>query len=287
MKEFLRASAIANRVRMLPHQGVFLLVEGVEDAALYGAFVDESTCRIVVAYGKPNVLGALASLRAQDPRVVLGIIDADFMILDGEAASEPDVLLTDFHDLEMMLLASPALDRVLREFRSEKADAPQETPARVRERLLDLGTVVGLLRWLSHREDRRWLFRDMDFDRFVDDRTLTLKREQLLQEIQTRSRQGSLLPDEIWPRIETLASRNADPWHVCCGHDLVTLLGIGLRRVWGTNNDATVTREQMERSLRLAYTRTSFEATNLHAQLRAWEEAHPGHRILSIEGARA
>lgn len=285
MKEYVRGVGIANRARMLPHEGAFLLVEGGEDARLYGSFIDTSSCKIIVAHGKLNVLDALASLRAQDPRIALAIIDADFMILDGNAPSDSDVLLTDLHDLEAMLLTSPALERVLREYSDDRDAKPRESAPRVRERLLELGLPIGLLRWLSHREGRGWLFKDMDFGCFIDDKTLVLAKPKLLDEIQTRSRKGALLPDDIWPRTDALAAMNGDPWHICCGHDLVMLLAIGLRRVWGTHKDAEVSRERIEQSLRLAYTRADFTATRLHAQLRAWEDAHAPYRILAPERA--
>jgi hypothetical protein len=224
-------------------------------------------------------------LRALEPRIALGIIDADFMVLDGNAPADPDVVLTDLHDLETMLLASPALDRVLREYTDDQAGESREGADRVRERLLELGLPIGLLRWLSQRESRGWLFAEMDFDRFVDDKTLTLARHKLVDELQTRSRKGALLLEEIWPRADALAATNADPWHICCGHDLVMLLAIGLRSVWGSHKDADVSRERVERSLRLAYTRADFGATALHARLRAWEATHPPYRILPFGGA--
>lgn len=278
MKGYVRAAAVANRVRMLPHAGVFLLVEGGEDARVYGEFIAASACKIVVAHGKGNVLGALKELRKLDPRVALGIIDADFMFLEGNLPSDPDVVATDLHDLETMLLASKALERLLREYGEDPTADTREVAHTVRATILELGLPIGLLRWLSHREGYGWLFEDMDFNKFVNDKILAISPDKLMAEIQTRSGKGAL-PADIASRQEALASRKEDSWHICCGHDLVMLLGMGLRRVWGKNNDAEVSRERVEQSLRLAYRRDDFEATRLYAQLRAWEATHAPYRI--------
>lgn len=278
MREHIRASAVANRVRMLPHAGAFLLVEGWDDARLYGAFVDRSSCKLIIAHGKPNALDAVASLRANGPRAVLAILDADFMILEGAVPVDPAVLLTDLHDLEAMLVASPALERVLQEY--GHAEEGAQTTHAVRLRLIDLGRPLGYLRWLSHRERLGLLFDGMSFDRFVNVKTLELRRDSLLAELQTRSRKGALDGDDIWTRVEALARDEHDPWHVCCGHDLVALLALGLRRVWGTNLDAAVPADGLERSLRLAYQATDFGGTQLYARLRAWEATNPPYRVL-------
>ena len=49
---------------------------------------------------------------------VLAIVDADFDRLENLANKRPNLLPTDTHDLETMLIKSPALEKVVAEFGS-------------------------------------------------------------------------------------------------------------------------------------------------------------------------
>lgn len=95
----------------------FLVVEGSTDEKLYRSFIDEDKCQIIVADGKTPAIEVLSLLKKEHFVGVLALVDADFDILEGKPAIE-NVLLTDTHDLETMLMRSPALAKVLREFSS-------------------------------------------------------------------------------------------------------------------------------------------------------------------------
>lgn len=113
LRASVNAHSIANSVRMkrLKHAGAFMLVEGEDDKKLLKNFVEKALCVIQIAHGKPNVLGALAILERDSFQGVLAIADADFAHLEGEPPHSPNLFWTDTHDLETMLLASPALAR--------------------------------------------------------------------------------------------------------------------------------------------------------------------------------
>src|SRR5262245_66524444 len=91
----------------------FALVEGQDDKG----FVERHTnCHGIIAHGRPNVLAAVDILgRHPSFPGVLGIVDADFSRLEGQVAFGPNILVTDFHDMEVALLVSPALYHVLNE----------------------------------------------------------------------------------------------------------------------------------------------------------------------------
>ena len=60
---------------------------------------------------------------------------------------------------------------------------------------------------------------------------------------------------------------------MCCGHDLVEILCIGLQRVLGERRPVECKPADIARNLLLAYDSRDFEATNLWAALENWEEA--------------
>ena len=278
MKGHITADAVANRVRLLrsAHHGSILLVEGDEDEKLYGQFTDRRACRIQIAHGKPNLMRALSILEGAGFSGILAIADPDFSVLEGTAPASPNLLFADGHDLETMLLSSPALDKVLHEL----GDAGKLAGVDVREKLLAIGKPIGYVRWLSRRNGLSLLFEGIAFDRFVPERSLTLDRVAFLDALQGRSGKGAL-PPTLWADAADLAREDHDPWHVCCGHDLVEILSIGLRRVFGTQGEADVKPARLERSLRLAYERAHFMATRLFSAIRAWEVAHPAYFVLA------
>lgn len=73
-----------------------------------------------------------------------------------------------------------------------------------------------------------------------------------------------------------------DPWQVCCGHDLVKILSLGLRKAIGSNKATDVEPNSLERNLRLAYEEIYFQDTKLYALIRTWESKHQPFRVLPI-----
>ncbi|HEX8435842.1 DUF4435 domain-containing protein, partial [Archangium sp.] len=114
---------IANSVGMKRLQyptKTFVLVEGKDDKKFFERYTDSASCHIIVAHGKPKVIEAVLELDKNGIRGVLGIVDADFTVLDQQESPTPNILETDLHDVECMMLASPALAHVLRELGDEK-----------------------------------------------------------------------------------------------------------------------------------------------------------------------
>ena len=113
---------IANEIIMsrVLFEGSFLLVEGPDDFKFWQTRICEGLCEIIIAEGKPNLLGAIVNLNARSFVGALGIIDDDGDSLENEQTLLENLIPTDSHDLECLLLQSPAFERgVLTEFGNE------------------------------------------------------------------------------------------------------------------------------------------------------------------------
>lgn len=284
MREHLRGVSIANRIRMAraAHAGSFLIVEGEDDKKLFQQLIGAVACRVQIAHGKPNLLAALDILDSDGFPGVLAIADADCCRLDCMAPQSPNLLWTDTHDLETLLILSPAFERLLIELGDDaklqawRADHGQD----LRGVLLAAGAPIGYLRWLSAGEDLGWLFDDLPVEQVLIRGTLTVDWAALLAVLQGRSRQGSLVAEEIWARIEILERLTPDPWQICCGHDLVRILSHALCRLLGSNKESDVTPARLEMALRLAYTQADFQRTSLRAEIAAWEQRSSPFAVL-------
>ncbi len=277
--------AFATQIRMMReagHSGAFLLVEGEDDAKFFAEFV-EKRCHIQIGYGKLKVEAALAILDTENFRGVLAVVDADFEVLDGKTPAGVNLIWTDVHDVEMMMIRSQALERVLREFAEPTLIAGKD----IRSQLLEVATPIGYWRWLSSRKGLSLVFEGLEFENFIHQKTLQLNEDELRRAIAIRTSKPRFYLDTHAAELESLRSCNPDPWHVCCGHDVVEVLAIGLRRVFSKvsgdsankTKPAEIRGEQLEKSLRLAFHPVDFFSTDLATKILQWE-ARSGFVVL-------
>lgn len=283
MKEFIKSEGIANRIRLKrsQHQGAFLIVEGDEDSRVFGHFLTASHCQIIIAHGKKNAVQALAALDAEQFAGVLAIVDTDFDRLEGHQPFSPNLHLTDTHDLETLILQSPAFEKVLAEFGSENKLAAFSSSQSddIRSTLLKVGSHLGYLRWHSLRQKLNLKFESLTFSKFVDSSTLAIDAAKLVKTVKDHSSAHHLNETEIQEQVRQLQDNNHDLWLVCCGHDLVEILSIGLRKTLGSNDAKQVEPEILGRALRLAYEFAHFCVTKVYAAVQGWEQLNQPFQV--------
>jgi hypothetical protein len=291
LNRYLGPEDIANEIRIerrYPKKSyTFLLVEGNTDERVYQHFIAKNRCQIIVAHSKENAINALAILEADNFLGVLAIVDADFLILEEKQPSSQNLLLTDMHDLELMMINSPAFEKVLVELGSTDKIAKLEERYKkdLRLLLIECALPIGYLRWVSLREKLSLKFEDLKFERFIDKQKLTVDIMRLIRVVQSHtadniSQKQQLKDDEIHARMQQLHSDSHDPRHVCCGHDVVAILSLALRRAIGSNSSKDVEPDHIEMCLRLAYERSYFSQTRLYAAIQDWEQANAAFVVL-------
>lgn len=286
MKEYHNPHDIANTVRMMRplFTGTVVLVEGDTDARVYGKFTDSEKCQVMPTFGKSNALGALDILRKDNRDGVVSIIDSDFWALDGIEPDDDNVFVTDTHDLETMIISSPAFDAVLAEFGSRTRIEKLKRP--ITEIIVEAAQPIGYLRWLSSpKKDNLYLsFRDVDIPAIIDrsGKPITVNIGLMLKILRKTSRGAPFNISRVRKKLDTLLEEQAhDPWHVARGHDLVHILAVGLREFFGNRVGRTVTYDQIDRILRLSYGYLEFSASKLYESLKKWESDNPDYKILA------
>ncbi len=273
--------ANAIRLRRSTFLGTFLLVEGSSDKVFYERFVHGSDCVLVSVSGKPSsklrVIAVLENLEKSDFQGILGIVDADFDRLNTSASNSPNLHRTDTHDLETMLIKSPALDKLIAEFGSEEKIV--NFGRDVRTALLEAGMAVGYLLWISQCDELNLTFDDIKFSKFIDEQTLEIDEMELIQAIKNKSQAFSLKTENLQQRLIDKKDSSHDPWQVCCGHDLIQILSLGLRKAIGSMKASDVEPTCLERSLRLAYEEAYFHKTQLCTDIRTWENNNQPFKV--------
>jgi Protein of unknown function (DUF4435) len=287
MIEFLTPDRVANTIRLqrATFTGSFLLLEGSTDEKFYARFSDLLKCKLTVVSGKPSskilVIQVLAILDRDNFQGVLGIVDADFDRLEQTPERSLNLILTDTHDLETIIIQSPALDKVLAEFGSEQKVKAFDRD--IRTTLIETSLSIGYLRWVSQLDKLNLTFEDIEFKKFINDRTLKLTEIDLIKTIQNKSQNKpqyiAVKAEDLKERINSRKSNNYDPWQVCCGHDMVEVLSLGLQKAIGTYNSNEVKPELLERNLRLAYEEAYFLNTQIYTSVVAWENCNQQYKV--------
>ncbi|MGN1044670.1 MAG: DUF4435 domain-containing protein [Candidatus Methanomethylophilaceae archaeon] len=273
MRQYLTSSDIANTASMMRvgFSGTILMVEGVTDSRLYGKFVDRDETRILVAHSKDKVRTSVNELRDRrgDDRII-GIIDSDLDRLKHKRPKGP-VFMTDRRDAESMMIASDALDDVLAEYADPEALAQFESKfGSVRDRVMDGAYPVGLLMYVSDRYGLGLSFKDLDFKTFISKRDLSCDIQSMIREsiANTNSDRTSQKYTQKLLREEL---ENEYPMsEVCRGHDLVKVLLLGLREVFGGSNAKFLREGELGGALRLAYDDDVFSRTDLYRDTKEW-----------------
>jgi hypothetical protein len=275
--------AIANAIWALrlayPWRAV-VLVEGDDDAHLLERHVDLTRCSLEVMHGRPRVIEVLHKLRARPVVGVVSVVDADYDRLLGTPIADPDVIVTDTHDIETTLFRSAALDHVLRELGERGLVA---VVGDARARILKAAAHIGAARLVCRKKGWSVQFEGVDYEEFVDAKTLEVNPQALIRSLS--GRQAGTLPqhrmtDEAAALVEREVKMLHPYWDLCQGHDVASILSIALRRLLGTRRKSEVDPERLELELRLAFDSSDFRASHLHASLRAWEARNSGFRVV-------
>ena len=269
---------IVSEIKMMrmEHAGAFLVVEGVADMRFWRPRRCRE-CELVDGEGKKNVIGGVQRLDVDRLGGVLGIVDDDCDSLIDVDLGTRNVVRTDGHDLECLLCRSSALEKVLAEYGDESKIGRFEMNAGtdVRSALLERALVFGRLRF-AVRRNRLDIDRSaIRVPRFVDARTWTVDEQGLIRAV---VKDGSTCDGEVVGRcIAQLPV--ADPWRVVRGHDMVSILRIGLGRILGSVPSG-VGDEHISSILRSGFTPADLQTTTLWTDMRAWEAENRPFRVL-------
>ena len=276
---------IANQVRLerATHDGSFLLVEGSEDAKLFGKFCNSQQCSIIVCIGREKLLEAITILERSNFVGALAIADRNYSEFFGHPEFEGEVIFSDENDIEIMILCSPALDNVLREFGAEdKVSAVVEAEGRsVCELIFDAASFLGALRLSSQTHGLSLSFEGMKY-KFADQNSFSLDKVQTLRHVLARSKEPpQMTEEEILTNVKKQLSRMGQGMRVCKGHDCLRVLGRALRKKLGTTNQFSSEEgsKVLGGILRLAYEFEFFQQTRIYHSVRKWEN-ETGFKVL-------
>ena len=291
MQEHITPTRIANAIMQdTTFNGNYLIVEGNSDYHFYKKFIDQSKCLIKQAYGNINVIEVIEILDSRNFERKLAIIDSDFRKLDNEIEQNKSVIITDEHDIEVMIFKSPALERVLEVHYSEAKFKGFQSKQNIdfRDLILNLAKPIGYLKWANKKYNLGLVFkpknpegRQIKYSKIYDEKKLTFNGENVLIKtiIDYSNNKGTEVKplQEIEEAYRTQINEVADLFQLCNGHDITNLISLALRKAIGNKN---LDYKAIECDLILSFDTSEFDKTEIFMSMKEWEK-QTGLSILS------
>ena len=274
--------AVAGEIYLLRASGnkTILIVEGDSDSKFFRSYVDVSSCEIVISRGRDNALKALHHLKERKYLGVLAVIDRDYDDFLGIIHNCEDIIVNSEHDIEIMMVKSPAFEKLLVELGSAaKLSEIQKNGVTPREIVASAAHGLGVIRLFSKKRGVNLKFESLSYS-FVES-DLTMSDEEMIVAVKNHSRKFDLDHGEVLEQLAEWRQKEHDRWMMCCGHDVTALIARGVRSLFGTNSSKAHTAEDIESRLRLAFGEAQFRVTQLFQDIRSWETRNVPYIVLA------
>ena len=293
MRSYLTSKRLMTKLGMLrsgKKSKALVVVEGMTDYRVYGKLFDLTSCEVIIGESKENVVEAIKMCEEENLQGIIGIVDADFWHVQSTFTQLPKALfMTDYHDLECMMLHSKAFEYVFLEYGdySKLAHFERNVQTKLIEWMLQNVARIGYLRKVSLEKNLELRFSQLNLENFVEPHTLEIQDERMIQEIlftsrkqnQYKAKQVKKWLQEIEQEIQRLRVRES-LWQVCCGHDLMEWLTLAFVQHVGNYNAKKLFSGQLEGSFRLTYHQALFKETQLYRDLKVWEQENSKYHLL-------
>jgi len=255
-------------------RSAIVLVEGDSDLRMFQQLLDMDIDRFITCYGRQRALDTIEATINANVLGVLCIVDADFGRLTGLLPNSLHVVVSDFHDFEVMLMNSKSLERLLIEEGSrEKIKAQTDNGRTVLEIITTACIPLGCLRLYSQITSAALKFEGLRY-RFLGRRLANIQRRDVVKEVfdNTGRYVGLKEANEYINAFDVAA---IDVRELVCGHDLSAALGRALQSLVGSRPAIYCAASELEAKLRMGYSREEFAQTAIHAEILAWEQRNP------------
>ncbi len=261
-----------------------LIVEGNNDLKFFSSAIKgKEKVNAVCAWGADNVVQIISEIDkiSVNPRIApaLGIIDRDYRIPLGNLKQSPNLVITDARDLECMMFDSPSLHAVISEFGSDSKVKAFGGVKSIASTVIASANTVGKIRFHVHQLKKRTSFQRLDLSKIVDKKTLSVDPSELVKHLNARQDAPECqLPATIFDGAnDAHAKATCDKGQLyfrhdlllCRGHDLMELMAIGFRSLFGSRLASESSRDNVESLFRLNSV-AHFRATPMAKTIEAW-----------------
>ncbi|HMY98214.1 MAG TPA: DUF4435 domain-containing protein [Nitrospira sp.] len=267
-------SEVVTEIVMSRDRRPWLAVEGDSDERLLRTRTYPVHPKIVIGYGWEGVRDIILEFHKEESRsIVIGLIDRDYRDHFDEQIQHSKIILSDFRDIENMLFNSSALARVVSEYGSDnkvpKTPQGEIDSNSVRDKIYATSVKLGKLRIFCQSKFPKLSFKKIEHKKFVCDKTLALNPNTLLAHLSGKNPGQPIPTNAQWEEAQLMtwpSEHLNSPQFVANGHDVMAILCIALRRIWGTNGgDLDI--ESIEGSFRIGYSDDELVKSDMWAKI--------------------
>ncbi len=261
---------------------VIVIVEGKSDKKFFKKYFNENSAFFPVD-GFQNVIAVLDKVE-KDIKGVFGIIDADFRRIVKEDFKVKNIFMTDYHDVEMMTIASKAWEQVISHHsKTEKLTQFKEKHKQsVLDYILTLSYSIACFRFLNYKNDLGLKFKSgsdnkykfIDYSMFIN-QNFSINENDLIKAIENKSEKQNFfnnhkdLLKDLLKDLDEIRKNNYDKFEFCNGHDVMNILSLALKKEIGSES---ISSNDLEEHFYIAYRLEDFIQTNLYKNLQDWEK---------------
>jgi len=259
------SSTFLNEVRLsLGHPAsrhkIWIFVEGNDDAKVYPKFFVKDKVEFRSTNGCFPLVEIIDKAESRISSQILAIKDADFDRLESRCHKD-SVFLTDYHDLEIMMLMN---DYTMRNILIEcQKNVSSDI---VCSEIWSQAQFIGYVRWYNEKNNLELNFKGFPINKFYNGLE-HIREKDCLEEINRRSPNKKI--EVKWEAISDFVKDNplGDELlpELCNGHDCSKILAIYLSCEKEKYSD-----KDIQKSLRLSYSASEFANTTLYRKLREW-----------------
>ena len=263
----------------------YLFVEGVSDECFWKKYINRDVINIQQVNGWENVVDCVRKFNDESlHNYCIGIVDRDFEhIYPHKAITENNIFMTDYHDLEMMMYQSSALDSVLKAI--DRKNKINWSYIEVLNHVFGITDKIGSLKLSSQKESLGLIFkkenRDHEFElpkyeKFITNSGDYESDDKLIKYIYDYSKSNKRTPEPLpaIDRIITIFNESREMQHpsshLSNGHDVSYVMPIVLERKFKLK-DKHVTIDTIVIALYAAYNMDLLKQTQLYQAINKWE----------------
>ena len=261
----------------------FVLLEGPTDKKFWEEYKADR-CHLFHTGGKLKAVKVLQIImKRKTLRGVAAILDPDYWLIEpSDMLNLENLLVGDVPDLELMLIISPALEKILRH--TIDVDDIYKFAETLRSESLRLGMEYGYFRLVDFRHREYNLsFNRVSFAEVIDNQTLQLNKNSVAEKLVENS---AITPHQLLEQAEKLSKEYPPSVKLCRGHDILSIMACLLRFDDDLSERAKIQTQsnELSRTLRASYEFQYFISTKLFERIREWESDNSPYRIIRQEG---
>jgi Protein of unknown function (DUF4435) len=242
------------------------LVEGESDIRLFRKLFNLANCNVECIPGGNTKLEECVSVLSGEHSLLIGIRDADFLQLSANPYTRVGMLMTDFHDIEMMLISE---DEIFQSLCHECTSLDIQDQLKVRDHVFQILQEISFLKLLNYTENLEFVFTPGFID-LISLGTMSVDFSMYLSRVIGKSPNARLNNEiVINEKIDALKAKKPNLFFLTNGHDFIKTLTHYVNK----GKNGAYTSDMLTGALRMSYTTAHFKKTLLYKAISEWSSS--------------